>query len=232
MPKYSLETIANWLKIELDGKQNLDISSLAAIEQANDSQLSFLSNPKYEKHLYESNAAAVLVKKDFEASRAVKPVLLKVDDPYLAFAILLHRFYIPEEINEAIHPNASIAETAIVETAVKIGAYTIIKDQVRVGANSQIFDQVYLGANVTIGKDCIIYPGVKIYRDCHVGNGTIIHSGTVIGSDGFGFAPQSNTYQKIPQTGNVIIGSKVEIGANCAIDRATVGSTIIEDGVK
>ena len=218
---------------EIVGNADTLISKVAKIEEGEPQALSFLSNPKYEQYLYITQSSAVIVNKNFVPSGNVSAALIKVDDAYASFTYLLEKF-----ANISSH-KTGIDESAVIDITVKtgkdvyIGALTCIENNVIVGDRSRIFPQVYLGQNVKIGSNCIIYPGVKIYHNCEIGSNCIIHSGTIIGSDGFGFAPlPDRSYKKIPQTGNVIIENDVEIGSNCSIDRATMGSTIIKKGVK
>jgi len=174
-----------------------------------------------------------LVNKNFVPSSKVEATLIRVENAYEAFASLLRLVDQSRPRKKGIHPTAVIEQTASVGKDVYIGPYSYIGENCIIGDNCSIYPQVYIGDNTKIGSGCTINPGVKIYHDCILGEGCIIHAGTVIGSDGFGFAPQSETeFMKIPQLGNVVIEDHVEIGANAAIDRATMGSTIIRKGVK
>jgi UDP-3-O-[3-hydroxymyristoyl] glucosamine N-acyltransferase len=159
--------------------------------------------------------------------------MIKVKNSYEAFASLLTLVDQSRPKKKGIHPTAIIESSAVIGTDVYIGAYSYIGDNCKIGDGTRIYPQVYIGESTSIGKNCLIYPGVKIYHECIIGNGCTMHAGSVIGGDGFGFAPQSESeFMKIPQIGNVVIEDNVEIGANSAIDRATVGSTIIRKGVK
>ena len=225
--------LAKLLNGEVIGNADTLISKVAKIEEGEHQALSFLANPKYEQYLYITESSAVIVNKDFVPSAPVSTVLIKVDDAYASFTSLLEKFGNSSSNKIGIHQSAVISSSAKTGKKVYIGALTCIEENVEIGDDSKIFPQVYLGENVKIGSNCIIYPGVKIYHSCEIGNNCIIHSGTVIGSDGFGFAPlPDRSYKKIPQTGNVIIEDDVEMGSNCSIDRATMGSTIIRKGVK
>lgn len=214
-----------------DGKALL--SKVAKIEEGETGALSFLANPKYEPHLYETKSTAVLVNRTFVPTAPVTTTLIKVDDAYASFTYLLEQFAnIPLQKN-GIDAAASIAATAKVGANVYVGAFAVIEASSSIGDGSKIFPQVYIGDRVRVGKNTILFPGVKIYHDCIIGDNCIVHAGTVIGSDGFGFAPLADrSYKKIPQTGNVVIENDVEIGSNCCIDRATMGSTIIRKGAK
>jgi len=218
---------------EIVGNADILISKVAKIEEGEHQALSFLSNPKYEQYLYITESSAVIVNKDFVPSSPVSVTLIKVDDAYASFTYLLGKFGNSSSNKIGIDHTAVVSTKVIIGKNVYIGAQSCIEENVEIGEDSKIYPQVFLGENVKVGNNCIIFPGVKIYHDCVIGNNCIIHSGTVIGSDGFGFAPlPDRSYKKIPQTGNVIIEDDVEIGANCSIDRATMGSTFIRKGVK
>ncbi len=218
---------------EIVGDADILISKVAKIEEGEHQALSFLSNPKYEQYLYITESSAVIVNKDFVPSAPVSTVMIKVDDAYASFTYILEKFGNVSSSKTGIDDSAVISTKVIIGKKVYIGAHCCIEENVEIGEDSKIYPQVFLGKNVKVGYNCIIFPGVKIYHDCVIGNNCIIHSGTVIGCDGFGFAPlPDRSYKKIPQTGNVIIEDDVEIGSNCSIDRATMGSTFIRKGVK
>jgi UDP-3-O-[3-hydroxymyristoyl] glucosamine N-acyltransferase len=231
--EFTASTIAGFLKGEIVGDPETVVNTVAKIEEGHEGALSFLANPKYEHYLYTTKSSIVLVNKNLVPSGKVTATLIRVDNAYESFASLLHLVEKSRPKKKGIHLTAVIESTAKIGENIYIGAYTYIGENAVVGDNSSIYPHVYIGDNTKIGKECILYPGVKIYHDCVIGEGCTIHSGTVVGSDGFGFAPQSETeFMKIPQLGNVIIEDHVEIGANVAIDRATMGSTIIRKGVK
>jgi UDP-3-O-[3-hydroxymyristoyl] glucosamine N-acyltransferase len=218
---------------EIHGDENAIIDKVAKIEEGSQGALSFLANPKYEQYIYNTLSSAVIVNKSFSPSQSLKTTLIKVDDAYSSFTFLLEKFgtttsdLIGIESTAVLMPQVQVGKDAFIDHLTYVGKGS------KIGDNTKIFSGVSIGKNVAIGSNTIIYAGVKIYDDCVIGNNCIIHSGTVIGSDGFGFAPQADkSYKKIPQTGNVIIHDDVEIGANCSIDRATMGSTIICKGVK
>ncbi|MBN2349427.1 MAG: UDP-3-O-(3-hydroxymyristoyl)glucosamine N-acyltransferase [Bacteroidales bacterium] len=227
-------TIAEFLQGEIVGDKDAVVSDVSRIEEGKEGTLSFLANPKYEKYLYETKSSVVLINKDFKLSQKIKPTLIKVDDAYQAFASLLDLYAqsIPKKVG--IDKETFIDDSAVLGENMYIGAFAYIGKGVKTGNNVKIYPQVYVGDNVTIGDNTILYPGVKIYHDCQIGANCIIHASTVIGSDGFGFAAQTenNDYKKIPQIGNVIIEDNVEIGSNVSVDRATMGSTIIRKGAK
>jgi UDP-3-O-[3-hydroxymyristoyl] glucosamine N-acyltransferase len=231
--EFTAATIAGFLKGEIVGNPDVKVNTIAKIEEGQTGALSFLANPKYEHYLYDTKSSVVLVNKNFEPSVKVEATLIKVENAYEAFASLLRLVDQSRPRKKGIHPTAIIEASAKIGTDVFIGPYSYIGENCIIGDGCSIYPQVYIGDNTRLGNNCTINPGVKIYHDCILGEGCTIHSGTVIGSDGFGFAPQSDTeFMKIPQIGNVIIEDHVEIGANVAIDRATMGSTIIRKGVK
>lgn len=228
------QTISDHLGGEIVGDPQIKVNSVARIEQGKPGNLCFLANPKYEQYLYTTKASIVLINKSFEPTAPVSSTLVKVDDAYQAIASLLDLFNtLKAQQKSGRSFSAKIAWSAKIGKKVYVGAHSYVGKKSVVGEGSQIYPQVYIGEFVTIGKNCILYPGVKIYAGCKIGDNCILHSNVVIGSDGFGFAPTPDgSYKKIPQTGNVVIEDDVEIGANTVIDRATMGSTVIEKGVK
>lgn len=219
---------------ELLGNPATILTHPSKIEEGQEGSICFLSNPKYEHYLYETKASLVIVSKDFEAKQEVKPALLKVDNVAMTVSRLLAQFDQSQQTkSHSIHPSAVISTSSKLSDNVYIAASVVIEDNTIIGENVQIHPQVYIGSNVTIGKNTILFPGVKIYKDCVIGEHVILHSNVVIGSDGFGFTPNEHgVYSKVPQIGNVQIGNHVEIGANTTVDRGTLGSTIIGNGVK
>jgi UDP-3-O-[3-hydroxymyristoyl] glucosamine N-acyltransferase len=231
--EFTAATIAGFLKGEVEGDPEVKVNTIAKIEEGKPGALSFLANPKYEQFIYETDSSIVLVNRNFKASRNIKATLIRVDNSYESFAALLRLVDQARPRKKGIHPTAIIEPTAVIGADAYIGPYAYVGERVVLGDGCSLYPHVYIGDGTVIGKNCTIYPGVKIYHECHVGNSCTIHAGSVIGSDGFGFAPQSdNEFMKIPQLGNVIIEDMVEIGSNVSIDRATMGSTIIRRGVK
>jgi UDP-3-O-[3-hydroxymyristoyl] glucosamine N-acyltransferase len=230
--EFTAQTIAGFLKGEIEGNPETKVNTIAKIEEGFEGSLSFLANPAYEQYIYTTNSSVVLVNKTFVPSAKIKATLIKVDNAYEAFASLLRLVEQSKPRKKGIHPSAVIEPSAKIGDDVYIGAFSYIGENCIVGAGSSIYPNTYIGDNSKVGDNCILYAGVKIYHECIIGNECIIHAGAVIGSDGFGFAPSANEYSKIPQLGNVILEDNVEIGANSAIDRATMGSTIIRKGVK
>ncbi len=232
--EFTISQIAAILQGEIDGNGQEKVNTIGKIQDAQKGAITFLSNPKYENYIYTSEASAVIVKKDFVPTKSVKPILIKVDDPYSSFTRLLEEYdKIASYSKVGIEEPAYIATNATVGEKIYRGAFSYIGSNVKIGNNVKVYPQAYIGDHVTIGDNCILYSGAKIYANTVIGNNCIIHSGVIVGSDGFGFAPQQDgTYKKIPQLGNVIIRDNVEIGANTVIDCATLGSTIIDAGVK
>jgi len=234
--QFTAEQISGFLDGLTVGDPSVKVSELAKIEEGTEGSLCFLSNPKYESYLYTTKASVVIVSKNFSPAQPVHCTLIKVKDPYSAFSRLLEKY------NEAINQQPSItgiADPCVVHPSAKIGEnvylgpFCIVEEGVEIGDNTRVYGQVYIGAYSKIGRDTIINAGVKIYNRCEIANRVTIHSNAVIGSDGFGFAPQPDgTYNKIAQIGNVVIEDDVEIGANTTIDRATMGSTFIRKGAK
>jgi UDP-3-O-[3-hydroxymyristoyl] glucosamine N-acyltransferase len=231
--EFTAATIAGFLKGEIEGNPDTIVNTVAKIEEGHQGALSFLANPRYEHFIYTTKSSIVLVNKTFVPTAKVEATLIRVDNAYESFASLLRLVDQSRPRKKGIHPTAIIEPSAVIGKEVFIGAYAYIGENCQLGDESSVYPQVYIGDNTKIGKKCILYPGVKVYHECIIGEGCTIHAGTVIGSDGFGFAPQSETeFMKIPQIGNVVIEDHVEIGANVAIDRATMGSTVIRKGVK
>jgi UDP-3-O-[3-hydroxymyristoyl] glucosamine N-acyltransferase len=231
--EFSAATLAGFLKGEVEGDPGIVVNTVAKIEEGHPGALSFLANPKYEHYIYSTKSSVVLVNRSFVASSKIEATLIRVENAYDAFASLLQFVEQSKPRKKGIHPTAVIEPSAKIGEGAYIGAYAYIGENCIVGDNCSVYPHVYIGDNSKVGNGCTLNPGVKIYHECILGEGVIIHAGTVIGSDGFGFAPQSeNEFMKIPQIGNVVIEDNVEIGANVTIDRATMGSTIIRRGVK
>ncbi|MBN2484513.1 MAG: UDP-3-O-(3-hydroxymyristoyl)glucosamine N-acyltransferase [Bacteroidales bacterium] len=230
--EFSAKNVADFLKGQIEGDPNVKVSNVSPIESGKQGTLSFLANPKYAQHIYSTGSSIVLVNKDFVAEGEIKATLIRVDDAYKAFAMLLDLYQSAIQQKSGISEKASISKTAKIGDNCYIGEFAVIGDNAIIGNNVKIYPQVYIGDNVSVAENTILYPGVKVYMGCNIGKNCIIHASTVIGSDGFGFAPTGESYKKIPQIGNVIIEDDVEIGSNCSVDRATMGSTIIRKGAK
>ncbi len=231
--EFSAQQIAEFLQGEVVGNTDVKVNNVAKIEEGQAGTLCFLANPKYAHHIYETEASIVLVNKDFTPETDIKPTLVKVEDAYSAFASLLDLVNQYKHSRVGISDRASIAPSAQIGENVYIGDFVVVENNVVIGDNVKIYPQAWVGQDSKIGNDSILNSGVKIYHECTIGAFCTLHANVVVGSDGFGFAPQQdNQYKKVPQIGNVIIEDYVEIGANTAIDRATMGSTIIRKGVK
>ena len=231
--KFTAQQIAEILNGEIVGNAEVEVNSLAKIEEGKKGDLCFLANEKYTPHIYTTKASIVIVNTSFTADTKISSTLIKVEDAYSSFSKLLE-LYNKMKFNEVgVSKKADIDKNSSIGDIVFIGAFTSICEGVTIGNNVKIHPNCYIGKNVAIGDNSIIYSNVSIYHNCKIGSNNIIHSGVVIGSDGFGFAPNAeNNYDKISQIGNVIISDDVEIGANTTIDRATMGSTKIGKGVK
>lgn len=231
--EFTAEMIAGFLGGEIVGDKNAKVHTVSSIEEGKAGSLTYLTNPKYESHLYTTGASIVLVDKSFEPSQPTAATLIKVDNAGACVLKLLEMYNAAKPRRKGISDRASVSEQATVGEECYIGDFTVIEQGAEIGKNCQIYPQVYIGAGVKVGEGTILYAGVKIYEGCQVGNNCILHSGAVIGADGFGFMPNAaGGFDKIPQLGNVIIEDDVEIGANTCIDRAKTDSTIIRRGVK
>jgi len=234
--EFSVHQIASLLGGIIEGDKEIMIDGLGKIEDASSNQLSFLANPKYEQFIYSTKAGAVMVSKDFMPSRLVATTLIKVDDPYASFTALLEEYHKAITFGKSgIEEPCFIGEESVVGKDAYRGAFSYIGNKVTIGENVKIYPNAYIGDNCTIGNNTLIYAGAKLYKDSIIGNNCTIHSGAVIGSDGFGFAPQEDSsYKAIPQMGHVILEDNVSIGANTVVDCATFAgsATQIENGTK
>jgi UDP-3-O-[3-hydroxymyristoyl] glucosamine N-acyltransferase len=229
--QFTAQQIADLLQGQIEGNADAIITRLSKIEEGETGSLSFLANPLYTPYLYTTKASLVIVNKDFVATAPVSVTLLRVDSAENAFAKLLEMYNQVKLNKKGISKLAFIDESATVGKDIYAGEFSFIGENARIGNNVKIYPQVYIGDNAVVGDNTILFAGVKIYSETIIGKNCIIHSGTVLGSDGFRFNPE-NDIKKVPQIGNVVIEDDVEIGANCAIDRATLGSTILRKGVK
>ena len=232
--EFTAEQIALWLNGEIIGDSNAPVNTLSKIEEGETGSLSFLSNPKYNHYIYETEASVVIVNKSFEPERKIKTTIIKVEDAYASFATILQKYDEARKSTKiGISPAAHIDSSATIGKDVYIGEFVVVGANSVIGDRVKLHPQVYIGENTTIGNDCLLLPGSKVMHDCIIGKECTLHPGSIIGSDGFGFAPQHNDdFRKIPQIGNVILEDRVDIGSNSTIDRATMGSTIIRKGVK
>ncbi len=230
--EFSAQQIADFLGGKVEGNPEVKVSNFSKIEEGRPGTLTFLANPKYEHFIYTTKASVVLVNNDFTPSEPLSATLVKVENAYVSLAMLLNLVEQSKPKKTGISSAAFIATSATVDEGCYVGNFAYIGENARVGKNCQIYPHAYVGDNVSIGNGCILYPHTTIYQGCKVGNGCILHAGSVIGADGFGFAPEGEDYKKIPQLGNVVLEDNVEIGANTTIDRAVMGSTVIHRGVK
>lgn len=232
--EFTVKQIAGLLGGEIEGDESLKINQLSKIEEGKSGTISFLSNLKYEPYLYTTEASAVIVDKRFEPKKVFKTTLIRVENSYSAFTQLLQQYeqIIKGEKRGIEHPSYTGEGTTIGEN-LYLGAFAYIGKNCQIGKNVKIFPQAYIGDNTQIGDDTVIHSGVRIYNNTIIGKNCVFFANAVIGSDGFGFAPQPDgTYKTIPQLGNVIIEDNVSVGASTTIDCATMGSTIIRQGVK
>lgn len=231
--EFTAEQIASFLDGVVIGNPQASISDVSKIEEGKEGTISFLSNLKYEKYIYETQSSIVLVGKDFTPAKEVSTTLVKVDDAYAALAKLMDLYVQSLPQKTGIEQPSYIHDFATVGEDVYVGAFAYIGDNSTIADGVKIYPQTWIGDDVTIGKNTIIFAGAKIYPQSVIGENCIIHSGAVIGADGFGFAPNDKGgYDKLHQIGNVIIEDDVEIGANTTIDCATMGSTKILKGAK
>jgi len=231
--KFTANQIAGILEGEVEGNETIEVSKLAKIEEGTQGSLTFLANPKYKPFIYTTDASITIVDKDLVIDSPIKTTLIRVEDAYKAFSQLLE-YYNQVKMNKTgIEQPVYIAESASYGDNIYLGAFSYLGDNVKIGENAKIYPNVYIGDNVTIDDNVIVFAGAKIYSETVIGKDCVIHSGAIIGADGFGFAANDNgEFQKVPQTGNVIIEDNVDVGAGTTIDRATLGSTVIRSGVK
>ncbi len=233
--KFSARQISEILEGTIEGNPDIEVSSVAKIEEGKVGSISFLANPKYTEYIYSTDASIVIVNKDFKAEHPTKEglTLIRVESAYESFGRLLELYNQVKSNKVGISKSAVIAESTIIGENVYIGNFVSIGENVKIGNNVKIHPNSSIGDNVVIEENSIIFSNCSIYSETQIGNHCIIHAGVSVGADGFGFAPNSeNNYKKVAQIGNVIIEDYVEIGANSCIDRATLGSTIIRKGVK
>lgn len=231
--KFTAQQIADILEGDIVGDAEVKVSKLAKIEEGEQGALTFLANPKYTPHIYSTKASITIVNKTFEPEEDITTTLIKVDDAYKSFSKLLE-YYNQVKLNKfGVEQPSFIATSSSYGENIYVGAFSYIGENVTIGDNVKIFPNVYIGDNVTVGDNTIVFAGAKVYSECVIGKHCVVNSGAIIGADGFGFAPnEKGEYQKVPQTGNVILEDFVDIGAATTIDRATLGSTIIRQGVK
>ena len=230
--EFTAKQIAAYVGGEIIGDENATVCTFAKIEEGVKGALSFLANPKYASYIYDTQSSIVLVNNDFVPERSIQATLIKTANAYESLAKLMALYESVKPKKTGISPMASVATSATIGENVYIGPFVSIGEKTVIGDNTIIEANTSVGDSVTIGSDCILYSNVTIYHDCKVGNRCILHAGSIVGADGFGFAPGAGGYEKIPQIGIAILEDDIEIGANTCIDRATMGATIIKRGVK
>lgn len=231
--KFTAEQIAGILNGEVVGNPSAEVYKLAKIEEGTEGSLTFLANKKYVNYIYTTLATITIVNNDFVPEHDINTTLIKVDDAYKSFSTLLEYYNQVKLMKSGIEQPSVISDNVTYGDGLYLGSFCYIGKNVTIGKNAKIYPNTFIGDNVVIGDDCVFFAGVRVYSESVIGNKCTIHSGAIIGSDGFGFAPQDDgTFSKIPQIGNVIIEDNVEVGANTTIDRATLGSTFIRKGVK
>lgn len=233
--EFTAQQISDLLQGEIEGNPEAKVSDMSKIEEGRPGTITFLANPKYEEYIYSTESTIALVNNTFVPSASLPDTLtlIKVENAYECLTKLLAIYDQATQNKQGIEQPSFISDSATLGEDGYVGAFAYIGNNVKIGKNVKIYPHVYIGDNVTIGDNSTIFSGVKIYVSCKLGQSCTIHSGAIIGSDGFGFAPNAaNNYQKVPQIGNVILEDYVEVGSNSTIDRATMGSTIIRKGVK
>ena len=230
--EFSAKQIAEFIQGTIVGDENATVHTFAKIEEGIPGAISFLSNPKYTHYIYDTQSSIVLVNKDFEPEKEIKATLIKVDNAYESLAKLLNLYEMSKPKKTGVDPLAYIAPTAKIGENVYIAPFACVGDNAEIGDNTSLHPHATVGSGAKVGSNCILYPHATVYHDCRVGNNCILHAGSVVGADGFGFAPSPEGYEKIPQIGIAILEDNVEIGANTCIDRSTMGATIIRKGVK
>jgi UDP-3-O-[3-hydroxymyristoyl] glucosamine N-acyltransferase len=231
--KFTAEQIAGILEGEVVGNPNAEVFKLAKIEEGTAGSLTFLANPKYQNFIYSTLASITIVNKTFEPEQDITTTLIKVEDAYKSFSKLLEYYNQVKLMKSGIEQPSVISENVTYGDNLYLGSFCYIGKNVTIGNNVKIYPNTFIGDNVIIGDNCVFFAGVRVYSETEIGINCTIHSGSIIGSDGFGFAPtEDGSYNKVPQIGNVILEDNVEIGACTTIDRATLGSTIIRKGVK
>jgi len=231
--EFTASQIAGILEGEIEGNPEVAVHKLAKIEEGEQGSLTFLANPKYTSFIYSTKASITIVNKDFIPEQELSTTLIKVDDAYESFSKLLEFYNKVKTDKTGIEEPNFVSDSATYGEGFYLGAFSYLGSSVNIGNNVKIYPNVYIGDNVIIGNDVSIFAGAKIYSETEIGDHCIIHSGAIIGADGFGFSPGNNgEYKKVPQTGNVILEDHVDVGAGTTIDRATLGSTVLRRGVK
>ena len=230
--EFTAKQIAEYVGGQVEGSADITVNTFSKIEEGKKGALSFLSNPKYTHYLYETQSSVVLVNADLQLERPVSATLIRVPNAYESVAKLLQLYDSMKPRKSGTDPLAFVSPSAKIGEGCYVGAFAFIGEGAEIGTGCQIYPHAYIGDGVKLGNDCIVYPNAVVYYGCRIGNRVTLHAGSVVGADGFGFAPGAQGYDKIPQIGIVTIEDDVEIGANTCIDRSTMGSTYVRKGVK
>lgn len=230
--EFTAEQIASVIGGKIEGDKDAKVRTFAKIEEGVEGAISFLSNPKYTHYIYDTKSSVVIVNEDVELEGTVAPTLIRVKNAYESIAQLLQIYEVSKPKKTGVSPQAYISPTAKLGKDCYVGPFACIGEGTVIGDGCQIYPHAVVGDNVKMGNGCILYPNTTVYQGCKIGNNVTLHAGSVIGADGFGFAPNADGYDKIPQIGIVTIEDNVEIGANTCVDRSTMGSTVIRKGVK
>lgn len=230
--EFTAEQIANVIGGRVEGNKDAKVHTFAKIEEGTEGAISFLSNPKYTHYLYNTKSSIVIINEGVELEKDVDATLIRVPNAYESIAKLLQIYEASKPKKTGVAPQAYIAPSAKLGNNCYVGPFAYVGEGAEIGDGCQIYPHAVVGDNVKVGSNCIFYPNTTIYQDCKIGNNVTIHAGSVIGADGFGFAPGADGYDKIPQIGIVVIEDNVEIGANTCVDRSTMGATVIHKGVK
>jgi UDP-3-O-[3-hydroxymyristoyl] glucosamine N-acyltransferase len=231
--EFTASQIAGILEGDVEGNPEVAVHKLSKIEEGEAGSLTFLANPKYTPFIYRTEASIIIVNRDFTPEQELKSTLIKVDDAYKSFSKLLAYYNQVKNNKSGVENPVYISDSAKYGEGLYLGAFSYVGSNVTLGTNVKIYPNVYIGDNVTIGDNTVVFAGAKIYSETRIGRDCVIHSGVILGADGFGFTPDENgEFSKVPQTGNVVLEDHVDVGAGTTIDRATLGSTVLRRGVK
>lgn len=230
--EFTAQQIAQYIGGTVEGNPEACVNTFAKIEEGVAGALSFFYDPKFEPYVYQTQSSVILVPTTFQLTQPVKATLVRVDDPRMAIGKLLALYESMKPKRTGIDPLAYVAPTAKIGKDVFLAPFAAVGDYAEIGDGTELHPHATVGAHAKVGKDCILYANCTVYHDCRVGDRCILHAGSVVGADGFGFAPNADGYEKIPQIGIALLEDDVELGANACVDRATMGATIIRRGVK
>ncbi|MBR0434067.1 MAG: UDP-3-O-(3-hydroxymyristoyl)glucosamine N-acyltransferase [Bacteroidaceae bacterium] len=230
--EFTAQQIAQYIGGVIEGKADASVHTFAKIEEGVEGALSFYYDPKFEPYVYQTRSTIILVPSTFQPAQPVKATLVRVDDPRMAIGRLLSLYESMKPKRTGIDPLAYVSPTAKIGKDVYLAPFAAVGDGAEIGDGTALHPHATVGAGAKVGKDCILYANATVYHDCRVGDRCILHAGSVVGADGFGFAPSADGYEKIPQIGIAVLEDDVELGANACVDRATMGATIIHNDVK